>query len=71
MDFLGLRNLSVIDHAQKLAARRDPGFDVERSNRTTGGVPNAGAGALCGGVPVRSGGMKRLLTQAKPRSVED
>ncbi len=26
MDFLGLRNLSVIDHAEKLVRRREAGF---------------------------------------------
>ena len=29
MDFLGLRNLSVIDHAEKLIRRREPGFSAQ------------------------------------------
>ena len=72
MDFLGLRNLSVIDHAQKLAARRDPGFDVEKVQQDDPAVfQMLGQGHSVGVFQFESGGMKRLLTQAKPRSVED
>ena len=31
MDFLGLRNLSVIDHAEKMIAKHTPGFKVENA----------------------------------------
>ena len=72
MDFLGLRNLSVIDHAQKLAARRDPGFDVEKVQQDDPAVfQMLGQGHSVGVFQFESAGMKRLLTQAKPRSVED
>ena len=52
MDFLGLRNLSVIDHAEKLIRRREPGFSAAGSARgRPGRLPDALPGELDGRVP--------------------
>ncbi len=72
MDFLGLRNLSVMEHTVERIRRREPEFDLE-------GVPEddeatfrmLSAGESAGVFQLESAGMKRLLTQARPRSMED
>ena len=72
MDFLGLRNLSVIDHAQKLIQQEQPDFDIEK-------IPDGDPETFqmlqradsVGVFQFESGGMKRLLSQAEPESVED
>ena len=72
MDFLGLRNLSVIDHAQKLIQQEQPDFDIET-------IPDGDPETFqmlqradsVGVFQFESGGMKRLLSQAEPESVED
>ncbi len=52
MDFLGLRNLSVIDNAQKMIRQKNPAFSVDTvSPGRPGGVPNALPGKLRRGVP--------------------
>lgn len=72
MDFLGLRNLSVIDNAQKMIRRREPEFSMEN---IPGSDPKVfemlSSGASDGVFQFESGGMKRLLVQARPESVED
>ena len=72
MDFLGLRNLSVIEHAQELIRRKDPQLDVEKlpeGDKETFAMLSQGFSE--GVFQFESGGMKRLLVQAKPESVED
>ncbi len=72
MDFLGLRNLSVIDNAQKLVRLREPGFDIEA-------VPDddpqvfrmMSEGKTVGVFQFESAGMTRLTMQAEPASIED
>lgn len=72
MDFLGLRNLSVIDNARKLILKSDPNFTVE-------GIPDddaetfkmLSAAESVGVFQFESAGMKRLLAQAQPESIED
>ncbi len=72
MDFLGLRNLSVIDNAQKLIRRENPEFSMET-------VPDddprvfqmLGRGETVGVFQFESGGMTRLTVQASPESIED
>ncbi len=72
MDFLGLRNLSVIDHAEKMIQRRDPGFSMETIPEDDPRVFRMlSAGASQGVFQFESPGMKRLLTQALPQSIED
>ena len=72
MDFLGLRNLSVIDHAQRMVARREPGFSVESIPQDDPKVFHMLSQGNSEGVfQLESPGMKRLLTQAQPACVED
>lgn len=72
MDFLGLRNLSVIDNAQKLIQKAHPDFDIEKipddDPETFQMLQRADS---VGVFQFESGGMKRLLSQAEPESVED
>ncbi|MFZ2539104.1 MAG: DNA polymerase III subunit alpha [Oscillospiraceae bacterium] len=72
MDFLGLRNLTVIDQCEKEIKKINPDFSIENmpiddklvyemfSNGDTQGV-----------FQFESAGMKRVLTQLKPDSIED
>ncbi len=72
MDFLGLRNLSVIDNAQKLIRKREPDFSIETISEDDPGVFRMMSAAESVGVfQFESGGMKRLLSQAEPESIED
>ena len=72
MDFLGLRNLSVIDNDQKLIRRREPDFSIEAIPEDDGETFRMMAQADSVGVfQFESGGMKRLLSQAEPESIED
>ena len=72
MDFLGLRNLSVIDHAEKLVRRREAGFSIEAAPEDDGAVFHMLSEGHSEGVfQLESPGMKRLLVQAQPACVED
>ena len=72
MDFLGLRNLSVIDHAEKLVRRRETGFSIEAAPEDDGAVFHMLSEGHSEGVfQLESPGMKRLLVQAQPACVED
>lgn len=72
MDFLGLRNLSVIDNAQKLIRKNHPDFSVNSIPDNAPDTFNMLASADSVGVfQFESAGMKRLLSQAEPQSIED
>ncbi|MDO5124414.1 MAG: DNA polymerase III subunit alpha [Eubacteriales bacterium] len=72
MDFLGLRNLTVIDDAVKLIKRDNPDFTLEGINECDKGVFNMiSAGNTEGVFQFESGGMKNVLTQLCPESIED
>ena len=72
MDFLGLRNLSVMEHAVELIRRREPEFDLEKLPDDDEATFRMLSEADSVGVfQLESPGMKRLLTQAQPRSMED
>lgn len=72
MDFLGLRNLSVIDHAEKLVRRREADFSIEAAPEDDGAVFHMLSEGHSEGVfQLESPGMKRLLVQAQPACVED
>ena len=72
MDFLGLRNLSVMEHTVELIRRREPAFDLEKVPDDDEATFRMLSEADSMGVfQLESPGMKRLLTQAKPRSMED
>ena len=72
MDFLGLRNLSVIDNARKLIEPRDPGFSVDAipfDDPETFAMLDAGH--TVGVFQFESAGMTRLLVQSQAKGVED
>ncbi len=72
MDFLGLRNLSVIDNAQKLIRRENPEFSIEAVPDDDPATFRMLSDADSVGVfQFESGGMKRLLSQVQPESIED
>lgn len=72
MDFLGLRNLTVIDEAEKLIKRVNPAYtpdDVREDDRAV--FDMISRGATEGVFQFESQGMKNVLTQLKPDSIED
>ncbi len=73
MDFLGLRNLTIIDDAAKLIRRDgDPTFDISRIPLDAPAVYKLlSAGNSEGVFQFESAGMKRVLTQLKPDHFED
>ncbi len=72
MDFLGLRNLSVIDNAVKMIRRQENEFSMERVSQDDFQVfQMLREGHSEGVFQFESPGMKRLLIQAQPESVED
>ena len=67
MDFLGLRTLTVIDDASKMA-----GIDINKINIDDEKVYSLFAGGLTEGVfQFESSGMKRMLMNLKPTRLED
>ncbi|MGN0453251.1 MAG: DNA polymerase III subunit alpha [Ruminococcus sp.] len=72
MDFLGLRNLTVINDAVKLIKENDPDFSLDEIDETDKGVYNMlSLGNTEGVFQFESGGMKNVLTQLRPESLED
>ena len=72
MDFLGLRNLTVIHDAETLIRKREPGFSIENidySDRAT--YEMISSGETDGVFQMESGGMKNVLMQVKPKELED
>ena len=72
MDFLGLRNLTVIDDTVKMIKRREPDFDIEKiplDDKKTFALFSDGQ--TNGIFQFESAGMKRVLTQLKPTGIED
>ncbi len=72
MDFLGLRNLTVIDDAVKLIKRSNPKFslsDIKEGDR--GVYKMISKGNTEGVFQFESQGMKNVLTQLCPESLED
>ena len=72
MDFLGLRNLTAIDDTEKLVKKQDPDFDINKIDDSDAGVFDMLAQGYTEGVfQFESAGMRRVLTQLIPESVED
>ena len=72
MDFLGLRNLTVIDEAQRFIRRDNPDFDIEKiplDDKAT--YTMMGKGLTDGVFQFESDGMKNVLRQFGPRGIED
>ena len=72
MDFLGLRNLSVIDHAEQMIAKHTPGFKVENAPDNDPDVfKMIASGATEGVFQFESAGMQKYLRELQPSTFED
>ncbi len=72
MDFLGLRNLTVIDDCVKMVNTKVPGFTIDGIDYDDQGVyAMLAEGNTVGVFQFESEGMKRVLTQINPTSLED
>jgi len=72
MDFLGLRNLTVIADTEKMLQKQQPGFSIETIPLDDPGVFRMlSAGDTIGVFQLESGGMRRMITQLQPASMED
>ena len=72
MDFLGLRNLTVLEDAQKLVRLREPDFDVAKAPEDDPAVfEMLSAGKTSGVFQLESTGMTGVCTALRPKSIED
>lgn len=72
MDFLGLRNLTVISDAEKTIRLTDPSFSVENIPLDDPVTMKMMSSGLTDGVfQFESGGMKLVLQSFKPEKIED
>ncbi len=72
MDFLGLRNLTVLDDAVKLVRRSKPDFDIEKVPEDDPKVfEMLQAGRTSGVFQLESSGITGVCTGLKPKSIED
>ncbi len=72
MDFLGLRNLTVIDDCAKMVQKFKPDFSIDSISYDDLDVYKMIAeGSTVGVFQFESEGMKRVLTQINPTSLED
>ena len=72
MDFLGLRNLSVIHDAEEMIRRKNPGFSVEGIDYQDAKVFHMlSSGNVDGVFQFESGGMRSVIMQLKPEHLED
>ncbi len=72
MDFLGLRNLSVIRDAQEMIQKAVPGFRIEDIPIDDKRVYNMlSTGATDGVFQFESGGMRSVIMQLRPEHIED
>lgn len=72
MDFLGLRTLTVVANCEKLIRKREPDFSVKNidfTDRET--FEMFGRGDTEGVFQFESTGLRNVLTQFKPTSIED
>ena len=72
MDFLGLRNLTIIDEVQRMIRQAVPSFDINTVPLDEPSVYKMLSQGNSDGVfQFESAGMKRVLTQLKPDHFED
>ena len=72
MDFLGLRNLTVIEDTQNYIRKSNPQFDIEKIPLDDKETYNMmGKGLTDGVFQFESDGMKNVLRQLSPQSIED
>ncbi len=72
MDFLGLRNLTVIADAEKMIRRHVPDFNIEKvdmSDKAT--YEMLGRGSTMGVFQLESAGITNVVTGLQPQSIED
>ena len=72
MDFLGLRTLGVLQHAEEFARKTDPDFSIENMSLDDEETYKMlGRGNTAGVFQFESQGMRSVLVQIKPKSLED
>ncbi len=72
MDFLGLRNLTVIKKTCDLIRKSDPDFDIRKINEYDPEVYQMlGNGGTVGVFQFESAGMTSVLSRLQPKSIED
>ena len=72
MDFLGLRTLTVIQNAVRMARRKNPELDLEKISYNDQAVMDyIGTGKTDGIFQIESSGMKSFMKELKPHSLED
>ena len=72
MDFLGLRTLTVIQDAEKLARKKNPEFSIDNINYEDKNVYDMISTGKCEGIfQLESAGMKNFMKELKPQSIED
>ncbi len=72
MDFLGLRNLTVIHYAQEMIRGRQPDFDINQIPTDDKAVYDMLSTGQSNGVfQFESGGMKQVLVGLRPENLED
>ena len=72
MDFLGLRNLTVIDEASKMVKRKDPKFDIDMvDNSDPDTYRMLSSGDTLGVFQLESSGMTNVVTSLQPRTIEE
>ena len=71
-DFLALRNLTIIDRAERVIKQKEPGFDIKlipTDDKET--LRLIAQGQTAGVFQLESSGLKRLLNNMKPRNIEE
>ncbi len=72
MDFLGLRNLTVISDTEKYVRNENPDFDIEKIPLDDKETYNLmGKGFTDGVFQFESDGMRKVLRKLQPESIED
>ncbi len=72
MDFLGLRTLTVIKSAEVMIRKKNPGFSIDNIDVEDKAVFDMMCSAQTEGVfQFESAGMRSVLSQLKPESIED
>ncbi len=72
MDFLGLRNLTVIEDSQREIRKTDPSFDIEKipvNDKAT--MKMLSEGHTDGVFQYESAGVRNVLRQLRPEAIED
>ncbi len=72
MDFLGLRNLTIIRNTEDYIRRREPSFDINKIPLDDSETYRMMSGGFTDGVfQFESDGMKNVLRQFRPEKIED